>query len=118
MLAPSSLSILDGGGTKRINTNHMRLVRKMFSNELVSVKKLEFESNSLPFVFGCVIRNWNLNVIPPPTTTYRCFPVGLFGFRFAWVGLIIFDILKLYPVTELNTVWVSGRTKPRFFFCP
>jgi len=34
--------------------------------ELKSVKELEIESNSLPFVFGCVIRNCNLNVIPPP----------------------------------------------------
>ena len=87
---------------------------KYFSMELEFVKELEFVTNSLALVFCYGIRNWNLNVIPPTTTTYGCFSVGLFGFRIVWVGLIGFEVLKLYSVTELNMVWVSGRTKPKF----
>ena len=55
---------------------------ELFSMELESVNELEFESNSLPFVFGCVIKNWNLNVIPPP---YNHLWV-LFRFRVVWVS--------------------------------
>ena len=75
------------------------------------MKELEFESNSLSFMFGCVIKNWNLKVIPPSHIHLWVFSVWLFGFQVAWVGLIGFEVLKLYKVTELNTVTVSGRTK-------
>ena len=46
------------------------------------MKELEFESNSLPFGFGCVISNWNLNVITqPPMDVFRsgCSGFGSLG---------------------------------------
>ena len=86
--------------------------------ELEYVNELEFESNSLPFVFGCVISNWNLNVILP-----------LHNHLWVFLGLVVgvsgrlgrvnrFWGFKILPGNRIIYGLGFGSNQTESFFCP